>query len=40
MAGFGVSGPADVLYRHFGITPEAVVAQALRLLNGAQVQAD
>ncbi len=32
MPGFGASGPADALYRHFGITPEAVVAQARRLL--------
>jgi transketolase len=32
MAGFGASGPADVLYRHFGITAEAVAAQARRLL--------
>ena len=26
------SGPAEVLYRHFGITPEAIVAEARRLL--------
>jgi transketolase len=26
MTGFGASAPADVLYKHFGITPEAVVA--------------
>ena len=32
MPGFGASGPADVLYRHFGITAEALVAQARRLL--------
>ncbi|MDT7838841.1 transketolase family protein [Aquabacterium sp. OR-4] len=32
MRGFGASGPADVLYRHFGITAEAIEAQALRLL--------
>jgi transketolase len=32
MAGFGASGPADVLYRHFGITPEAIAAAARRLL--------
>lgn len=30
MTGFGASGPADVLYRHFGITPEAIVAEAKR----------
>jgi transketolase len=29
MSGFGASGPADVLYEHFGITPDAVVAAAL-----------
>ncbi|MBL8345378.1 MAG: hypothetical protein JNN03_08050, partial [Rubrivivax sp.] len=29
MRGFGASGPADVLYRHFGITVEAIVAEAL-----------
>jgi transketolase len=28
MRGFGASGPADVLYRHFGITADAVVAAA------------
>lgn len=32
MQGFGASGPADALYRLFGITPEAVVAQARHLL--------
>jgi len=32
MSGFGASGPADQLYRHFGITPEAIVAEARRLL--------
>ncbi|MBT9290682.1 transketolase [Hyphomicrobiaceae bacterium 22] len=26
MTGFGASGPADALYRHFGVTAEAVVA--------------
>ena len=31
MTGFGASGPAPELYRHFGITPEAV-AQAARAL--------
>jgi transketolase len=29
MTGFGASAPAKDLYRHFGITPEAVVAAAL-----------
>jgi transketolase len=33
MSGFGASGPADALYRLFGITPEAVVSQAHRLLD-------
>ena len=28
MAGFGASAPAGDLYRHFGITAEAVVAAA------------
>jgi transketolase len=28
MRGFGASGPADVLYRHFGITADAIVAAA------------
>jgi transketolase len=32
MRGFGASGPAEVLYPHFGITPEAIVAEARRLL--------
>jgi transketolase len=32
MAGFGASGPADELYKHFGIVPSAVVAEAKRWL--------
>jgi len=28
MHGFGASGPAEALYQHFGITPEAIVAAA------------
>ena len=28
MTGFGASGPADALYEHFGITPDAIVAAA------------
>jgi len=32
MSGFGASGPADELYKLFGITPEAVVVEAHRLL--------
>ncbi len=32
MTGFGASGPAPALYRHFGITAEAVVAAAHALI--------
>jgi transketolase len=32
MRGFGASGGAEELYRHFGITAEAIVAEAQRLL--------
>jgi transketolase len=32
MSGFGASGPADELFRHFGITPDGVVAEAMRRL--------
>ena len=32
MPGFGASGPADALYAHFGITPQAVADEARRLL--------
>ncbi|TPI09419.1 transketolase [Mesorhizobium sp. B4-1-3] len=32
MTGFGASAPAPDLYRHFGITPEAVAAVALKLI--------
>ncbi len=32
MAGFGGSAPAPDLYQHFGITPEAVAAAALKLI--------
>jgi transketolase len=35
MKGFGASGPADVLYEHFGITPAAIVAEAKRCLHKA-----
>jgi len=34
MTGFGASGPYQQLYQHFGITPEAVVAQAKAALGG------
>jgi transketolase len=33
MKGFGASGPADLLYEHFGITPAAIVEEARRLLS-------
>ncbi|MDR3439768.1 transketolase [Telmatospirillum sp.] len=32
MSSFGASGPSGELFRHFGITPEAVVAEVLRRL--------
>jgi transketolase len=32
MTGFGASGPADELYRHFNITADAIVAAALTKL--------
>lgn len=32
MQGFGASAPAGELYRHFGITPEHVAAEALHLI--------
>jgi transketolase len=31
MSGFGASAPAEQLYRHFGITAEAIVEAAQRL---------
>jgi len=34
MTGFGASAPAEDLFRHFGITAEAVVAAARKRLNG------
>jgi transketolase len=33
MQGFGASAPAPDLYRHFGITPEHIVATARKLVN-------
>lgn len=33
MNGFGASAPAGTLYEKFGITAEAVVAEALKLLD-------
>jgi transketolase len=35
MTGFGASGPKDALYERFGITAQAVVREALRLLEGS-----
>lgn len=35
MTGFGASAPADDLYLHFGITPEAVAARAAALVRPA-----
>lgn len=35
MVGFGASGPADQLFRHFGITPEKVAEEARRLIADA-----
>ncbi len=32
MAGYGASAPADVLYRHFGITAQAIADAALSLV--------
>ncbi|HEY9566845.1 MAG TPA: transketolase, partial [Thalassobaculum sp.] len=32
MTGFGASAPAEALYRHFGITPEAVAQEARQRL--------
>ncbi len=34
MTGFGASAPAPALYRHFGITPEAVAELARNLIKG------
>jgi transketolase len=36
MTGFGASAPAEVLYREFGITAEAVAAAAKRAINRAR----
>ena len=33
MHGFGASAPAPDLYRHFGITPEKIVATARKLIS-------
>jgi transketolase len=36
MGGFGASAPADVLYKHFGITAEAVVAAVKKRVAAAE----
>jgi transketolase len=40
MRSFGASGPEDALFRHFGITPEAVVAAVRQRLPVQQLQAE
>lgn len=40
MTGFGASAPAADLYRHFNITPEAVAAKALQLINSTSGRED
>jgi transketolase len=35
MTGFGASGPFEELYRHFGITPEAIAAAVRRKIAGS-----
>ena len=37
MSSFGASGPAPDLYRHFGITPEAVAQRAQSLLGSCHL---
>ena len=32
MTGFGASAPAEELYRHFGITPDAIAAAVRKRL--------
>jgi len=36
MHGFGLSGPADQLYKYFGITPQAVAHEARKLLENLE----
>jgi transketolase len=40
MRTFGASGPEAELYRHFGITPEAVVAEVVKRLPAAPASRD
>ena len=37
MTGFGASAPAEVLYREFGITADAVAAAAKRAIDRAHI---
>ena len=39
MTGFGASAPAEVLYREFGITAEAVASAAMNCLVRSKVAA-
>jgi transketolase len=34
MNGFGASAPADKLYKHFGITTDAIVSAAKEVISG------
>ena len=38
MTGFGASAPANVLYREFGITPEAVAVAAMRSIARSRIE--
>jgi transketolase len=38
MTGFGASAPASVLYREFGITPEAVAVAAMRSIARSRIE--
>ena len=38
MTGFGASAPADILFRHFGITPDAIASAVKKRLQPAQPQ--
>jgi transketolase len=37
MTGFGASAPAEVLYREFGITAEAVATAAMRCIARSKI---
>jgi transketolase len=36
MTGFGASAPADTLFRHFGITPDAIATAVRKRLPSSQ----